>query len=110
MQSLQTFLIQQGHLAPTNNTGYYGTLTQKAVEKYQCARSLVCSGTEVSTGYGVVGPKTRTSLNTTTVSTGTTTSFTTNLTPAQVDAILSVLQSFGAEQAIIEQVKRSLGR
>jgi peptidoglycan hydrolase-like protein with peptidoglycan-binding domain len=110
VQSLQTFLIQQGHLAPTNNTGFYGSLTQKAVEKYQCARSLVCSGTEVSTGYGVVGPKTRTSLNTATVSTGTTTSFTTNLTPAQVDAILSVLESFGAEQAVIEQVRRSLGR
>jgi chitodextrinase/DNA-binding XRE family transcriptional regulator len=110
VQSLQTFLIQQNYLAPTNNTGFYGSLTKQAVEKYQCAKNLICSGTEVSTGYGVVGPKTRTSLNTATISTGTTTSFTTNLTPAQVDAILSVLESFGAEQAVIEQVKRSLGR
>jgi chitodextrinase len=110
VQSLQSFLIHQGHLAPTNNTGFYGPLTKQAVEKYQCAQSLVCSGTEVSTGYGVVGPKTRASLNTGTVGAGTTTSFTTNLTPAQVDAILSVLESFGAEQAIIEQVRRSLGR
>jgi peptidoglycan hydrolase-like protein with peptidoglycan-binding domain len=56
---LQTFLIQTGYLASGNATGYYGKLTEAAVKKYQCATMKLCSGTPISTGYGVVGPKTR---------------------------------------------------
>ena len=107
--SLQTFLIQKGHLAPTNATGFYGPITMQAVQKYQCAQSIVCSGNEATTGYGVVGAKTRAKLNAGSTASGVSSS-TTNLTNAQVDAILSVLQSFGAEQAIIDQVRRALGR
>lgn len=109
MTSLQTFLIQKGYLAPANTTGFYGPLTMQAVQKYQCAQNIVCSGTEASTGYGVVGMKTRAKLNAGSAASGVSSS-TTNLTPAQVDAILSVLQSFGADQAVIDQVKRALGR
>jgi peptidoglycan hydrolase-like protein with peptidoglycan-binding domain len=105
VQSLQSFLIQQNYLAPTNNTGFYGSLTQKAVEKYQCARNLICSGTEVSTGYGVVGPKTRAKLN------GSSSYVSTSkLTPAQADAILALIQSFGADAAVVARVKGVLGR
>lgn len=44
-------------------SGYYGSLTERAVQKYQCARSIVCSGTANTTGYGNVGPATRAALN-----------------------------------------------
>jgi peptidoglycan hydrolase-like protein with peptidoglycan-binding domain len=46
-----------------NETSFYGSLTQLAVQALQCARDIVCSGTADSTGYGVVGPKTRVELN-----------------------------------------------
>ncbi len=40
-------------------TGYYGRLTQKAVQRYQCKYNIVCEGTPDSTGWGVVGPRTK---------------------------------------------------
>ena len=59
---LQNFFINQGFLAQGNNTGYFGPLTQQALKDYQCARQIVCTGSPSSTGWGVVGPKTRSSL------------------------------------------------
>lgn len=56
---LQNFLINQGDLAGGNNTGFFGTLTEAAVKKFQCRSSIVCSGTPATTGYGTVGAKTR---------------------------------------------------
>ena len=56
---LQQFLIAQGVLAKDSATGYFGKLTQAALQKYQCATLKVCSGTPASTGYGATGPKTR---------------------------------------------------
>lgn len=55
---LQNELIAQGYLAKGLNSGYFGALTQTAVEKFQCAQKIACldSGTG---GYGVYGPKTR---------------------------------------------------
>ena len=61
---LQQFLAQDASIYPEGLvTGYYGTLTQAAVEKYQCANGIVCTGTASSTGYGSVGPQTRASIN-----------------------------------------------
>ena len=56
--NLQTFLVQRGYFraAPT---GYYGALTKIAVQKYQCDKAIVCQGTESTTGFGMVGAKTR---------------------------------------------------
>lgn len=59
---LQNILITQGDLAAENNTGYFGRLTEAAVKKFQCRSGIVCSGTPSATGYGVVGPRTRTKL------------------------------------------------
>ena len=59
VKNLQTFLIGKKHLAANNITGFFGPLTQQAVQKFQCAQGIVCSGDEVSTGYGVIGLKTR---------------------------------------------------
>ena len=44
-------------------TGYYGTLTTKAVQKFQCKYNIVCSGSPQTTGWGLVGSKTRKKLN-----------------------------------------------
>ena len=106
VKNLQTFLIQNNYLAPTNSTGFFGALTRAAVQKYQCAQNIVCSGTQTSTGYGMVGAKTRAKLN------GTSSSYasTSTLTPAQADSIIALLQSFGADAAVIARVRVVLGR
>ena len=61
--ALQQFLIAKGYLGPAYATGFYGALTQAAVQKFQCDRAVVCSGSPASTGWGSVGPKTRNALN-----------------------------------------------
>ena len=56
---LQEFLTQTGDFTYGEITGYYGPVTRAAVERYQCRNGIVCHGDAWSTGYGVVGPKTR---------------------------------------------------
>ena len=41
----------------------FGALTQKAVQKFQCAENIVCSGSPATTGWGQVGARTRKALN-----------------------------------------------
>ncbi len=55
---LQNILIAQGDLATGNNTGYFGRLTEAAVQKFQCRSDVVCHGSLLRTGYGAVGPRT----------------------------------------------------
>ena len=60
---LQTYLASDASIYPEGLiTGYYGSLTAAAVQRYQCAHDIVCSGTSGSTGYGHVGPRTLASL------------------------------------------------
>lgn len=59
--ALQNTLIEMGYLGAGYNTGYFGALTQAAVKKYQCDKGIICSGS-LSSGYGVVGPRTQASL------------------------------------------------
>jgi uncharacterized membrane protein YgcG len=59
IKNLQRYLIQKGYLASGLDTGFFGNLTRTALQRFQCKTILVCSGNEVSTGYGVAGPKTR---------------------------------------------------
>ena len=56
---LQEFLVQGGFLAEESATGYFGALTEKAVQAWQKEIGLVSSGTPESTGFGTVGAKTR---------------------------------------------------
>lgn len=60
VRTLQTILVQKGYL-PANHevTNYFGPLTRAALRKFQCDQGVVCSGNEYSTGFGVLGPKTR---------------------------------------------------
>jgi len=59
VSALQTFLIAQGLLASGSATGFFGALTQGAVQKFQASQNIVSSGPPASTGYGSVGKKTR---------------------------------------------------
>lgn len=58
---LQDVLKYEG-LFPSNtdSTGYFGAVTQKAVQEFQLKYKIVGAG---APGYGRVGPKTRTQLN-----------------------------------------------
>ncbi len=56
--ALQSFLRAQGYLSSAP-TGYFGPLTERAVQGFQCDQNIVCSGTPATTGFGSVGPKTR---------------------------------------------------
>lgn len=61
---LQTFLAASPSIYPEGLvTGYFGSLTQAAVQRYQAARGIVSQGTPATTGYGRVGPLTMASIN-----------------------------------------------
>src|SRR6267154_5432999 len=55
VSALQSVLIQQGFLAATGPTGYFGPLTRVALMNFQKAKSIDMTGE--------VGPKTRAALN-----------------------------------------------
>lgn len=63
VSALQTYLASTPHYPEKLVTGYFGALTQAAVQRFQCAEEIVCSGTPATTGYGRVGPKTLMQLN-----------------------------------------------
>lgn len=67
---LQKFLNTNGFIitasgpgSPGNETSVFGRATEKALQKYQCSKKIVCDGTPSSTGYGMVGKTTRGYLN-----------------------------------------------
>ncbi|PIR45406.1 MAG: hypothetical protein COV09_01615 [Candidatus Vogelbacteria bacterium CG10_big_fil_rev_8_21_14_0_10_50_13] len=57
--SLQRFLIAQGFLSGDSATGFFGSMTEVAVQKWQAQNSIVSYGNANTTGYGVVGARTR---------------------------------------------------
>ncbi|MEK7133973.1 MAG: peptidoglycan-binding domain-containing protein [Patescibacteria group bacterium] len=59
VQSLQRYLAWQGFLSSDSSTGFFGPLTEGAVRDWQASRSIVSSGDAASTGWGVVGARTR---------------------------------------------------
>lgn len=60
---LQTKLEALGYLEKESLSGFFGPLTEAAVQKFQCEKGIVCAGTPSTTGYGMVGPSTRAALN-----------------------------------------------
>lgn len=56
--ALQRNLIARSYLSSDSATGYFGPLTLAAVKKYQCDKSIACSGSD----WGNVGPRTQSSL------------------------------------------------
>ena len=62
---LQQFLAQDSTIYPgALVTGYFGTLTERAVQRWQVQQGIVSSGSPVTTGYGLVGPRTRAAIST----------------------------------------------
>lgn len=60
VKSLQAFLAKDKEVYPAGIvSGYYGRQTEEAVKKYQVKHGIVSSGSPATTGWGVVGPKTR---------------------------------------------------
>ncbi|MBU1091525.1 peptidoglycan-binding protein [Patescibacteria group bacterium] len=57
-----TQIASSGVGSPGNETEYFGSLTKKAVQKFQKKYDIVSSGDENTTGYGLVGPGTRAKL------------------------------------------------
>jgi fibronectin type 3 domain-containing protein len=60
VQALQSLLVGQGYLSAVYATGFFGNITLHALEQFQCAQSIACTG---APGWGLVGPKTRAVLN-----------------------------------------------
>ena len=60
VRQLQEYFKKLGYFPQIQDTTmFFGRITQQSVQKFQCARLKVCSGTPESTGYGAVGPRTR---------------------------------------------------
>lgn len=60
VRRLQEFLARDSSVYPEGITsGYYGRLTELAVQRWQAKNGVVSSGSPSTTGYGAVGPKTR---------------------------------------------------
>ena len=61
---LQEFLKGSPEIYPEGLvTGYFGPITEAAVQNFQKTHGIVSSGIPDTTGYGQVGPKTRAKLN-----------------------------------------------
>ena len=59
LNSLDFPVATSGLGSPGNETEYFGLRTRAAVRSFQCAKNIVCEGSESTTGYGLVGPRTR---------------------------------------------------
>ena len=61
---LQKMLAEDSAVYPEGLvTGYYGPLTKKAVQRWQTKHRVISSGSAATTGFGVVGQKTRTKIS-----------------------------------------------
>ena len=59
---LQTFLVAQEVLGEDSVIGYFGPRTEAAVKHWQASQGIVFTGTPATTGFGVVGFRTRTAI------------------------------------------------
>lgn len=61
---LQQFLAQDSSIYPAGLiTGYFGPMTEAAVQRWQARNGIVSSGSADTTGYGYVGPRTRAAMS-----------------------------------------------
>jgi len=60
VSKLQQFLAQDSSVYPEAQiTGFFGPLTEQALQRWQSKNNVVSSGSSETTGYGVVGAQTR---------------------------------------------------
>lgn len=60
--NVQIFLASEGLLDTSSATGFFGKLTEAAMQAWQTLKGIVTEGTPATTGFGAVGPKTRAAL------------------------------------------------
>lgn len=59
VRDLQAFLAKDKEIYPEGLiTGYFGPLTQRAIQRFQEKHNIVTAGTPSASGYGQFGPKT----------------------------------------------------
>lgn len=64
VSTLQRYLAKNPNNYPSGLvTGYFGTRTAEAVQKFQINQGIVLEGTPETTGYGRVGPRTLARIN-----------------------------------------------
>jgi peptidoglycan hydrolase-like protein with peptidoglycan-binding domain len=62
--NLQTFFKDNSTIYPEGLvTGYFGSLSRSAVQRFQSQNGIITGGTAETTGYGRVGPATRSAIN-----------------------------------------------
>ncbi|MCB9805725.1 peptidoglycan-binding protein [Candidatus Nomurabacteria bacterium] len=64
VSALQRYLRDRGFFTYPEITGYYGSVTVDSVKRFQASRGIVSSGDANTTGFGVVGPRTLSFINT----------------------------------------------
>lgn len=62
VSALQQFLRGTGDYTGAEITTFFGPATENAVKQFQCRNNIICSGTGETTGYGAVGPATRSAI------------------------------------------------
>ena len=62
VQQIQEFLKEKGFFTFPTATGYYGPVTQEAIEAFQASQGIVSNGSPETTGFGLVGPRTQAAL------------------------------------------------
>jgi chitodextrinase len=103
VKALQQFLISQGYLPANTPLGNYGPVTEQAVKAFQRKNGIVSSGSPATTGYGMVGAKTRAVINAllqkqTPTATQTSTTETPEQTLARLQALLKQLQQLQGQR------------
>lgn len=64
VKALQEFFSQDKTVYPEGlTTGYFGPATLRAIQRFQAKYGIVSSGSPETTGYGALGPKTRSYIN-----------------------------------------------
>ena len=94
VSSLQQYLTQTGDYTYGQVTGYYGPVTEAAVQRWQSRNGVVSYGTPSTTGYGLVGPQTRAAIMATCAGGSSSGSGTTSQTGA-VGGTLNVTPTYG---------------
>ena len=61
-KNVDTQIASSGIGSPGNESTYFGSLTEKAVQKFQIKYGIASSGSAQMTGFGAVGPKTQAKL------------------------------------------------
>jgi len=90
-----TQIASSGVGSPGHETNYFGNLTREAIKKFQKKYNIVSSGTEATTGYGLVGPSTRAKLQEAFSQTPTTE------TQATIDALETQIKSLQEQLATL---------